>query len=86
MSKVRWGIIGTGSIASAFAHSIKHCNHSELSAVFGRNKETLQIFSQKFDVAGINDIDELVVSNSIDAIYIATPVLQYKLHLSLIHI
>ena len=73
MSKVRWGIIGTGSIASAFAHSIKHCNHSELSAVFGRNKETLQIFSQKFDVAGINDIDELVVSNSIDAIYIATP-------------
>ena len=60
MSKVRWGIIGTGSIANAFAHSIKHCNHSELSAVFGRNKETLQIFSQKFDVAGINDIDELV--------------------------
>ena len=46
MSKVRWGIIGTGSIANAFAHSIKHCNHSELIAVFGRNKETLQIFSQ----------------------------------------
>ena len=73
MSKVRWGVIGTGSIANAFAHSIKHCNHSELSAVFGRNKETLQTFSQKFDVAGINDIDELVTSNGIDAIYIATP-------------
>ena len=73
MSKVRWGIIGTGSIANAFAHSIKYCNQSELSAVFGRNKETLQTFSQKFDVAGINDIDELVISNGIDAIYIATP-------------
>ena len=73
MSKVRWGIIGTGSIANAFAHSIKHCNHSELIAVFGRNKETLQTFSQKFDVAGINEIDELVASNAIDAIYIATP-------------
>ena len=73
MSKVRWGVIGTGSIANAFAHSIKHCNHSELSAVFGRNKETLQTFSQKFDVAGISEIDELVASNAIDAIYIATP-------------
>ena len=73
MSRVRWGIIGTGSIANAFAHSIKYCNHSELSAVFGRNKETLQTFSQKFDVSGINEIDELVASNAIDAIYIATP-------------
>jgi aryl-alcohol dehydrogenase-like predicted oxidoreductase/predicted dehydrogenase len=73
MSKVKWGVIGTGSIANAFAHSIKHCSHSELIAVFGRNKETLQIFSQKFDVTGINDIEELVSSNEIDAIYIATP-------------
>ncbi len=73
MSKIRWGIVGTGSIASAFAHSIKHCNQSELISVFGRNKETLEIFSQKFNVTGINDIEELVSSNEIDAIYIATP-------------
>ncbi len=73
MSKVRWGIIGTGSIANAFAHSIKHCNHSELISVFGRNKETLQTFSQKFHITGINDIGELVASTVIDAIYIATP-------------
>ena len=73
MPTVKWGIIGTGSIANAFAHSIKHCNHSELISIFGRNKETLQTFSQKFDVAGIDEIDELVASNAIDAIYIATP-------------
>ena len=73
MSKIRWGIVGTGSIASAFAHSIKHCNQSELISVFGRNKETLEIFSQKFNVTGINDIEGLVSSNEIDAIYIATP-------------
>ena len=66
MSKVRWGIIGTGSIANAFAHSIKHCNHAELIAVFGRNKETLQTFSQKFDVAGINDICLLYTSDAAD--------------------
>ena len=73
MSKIRWSVIGTGSIANAFAHSIKHCKHSELIAVFGRNKEALQTFSEKFDVVGVNDIDELVSSNKIDAIYIATP-------------
>ena len=73
MSKVRWGVIGTGSIANAFAHSIKHCNHSKLIAVFGRNKEILQEFSTKFDATGINNIDELVTSNAIDAIHIATP-------------
>jgi len=73
MSKIRWSVIGTGSIANAFAHSIKHCKHSELIAAFGRNKEALQTFCEKFDVAGINDIDELVSSNQTDAIYIATP-------------
>lgn len=73
MPKVRWGVIGTGSIANAFAHSIKHCKYSELIAVFGRNKETLQEFSSKFDAIWVNDIDELVTSNAIDAIYIATP-------------
>ena len=73
MSKVRWSVIGTGSIANAFAHSIKHCKYSELIAVFGRNKETLQEFSSKFNAIVINDIDELVTSNAIDAIYIATP-------------
>ena len=50
MSKIRWGIIGTGSIASAFAHSIKYCQYSELIGVFGRGDEKLNSFSSKFDI------------------------------------
>ena len=34
MSKIRWGIVGNGSIASAFAHSIKYCQYSELIGVY----------------------------------------------------
>ena len=73
MPKIRWGVIGTGSIANAFAHSIKHCNYSELISVYGRNKETLKVFSKKFNINGIDAVEKLVSSNDLDAIYIATP-------------
>ena len=32
-SKVKWGIIAAGSIANAFAHSIKYSENSELKSV-----------------------------------------------------
>ena len=50
MKQINWGIIGTGAIASAFAHSIEHCSHSKLSGVYGRNAEALNVFSKKFKV------------------------------------
>ncbi|MDA8808998.1 Gfo/Idh/MocA family oxidoreductase, partial [Gammaproteobacteria bacterium] len=73
MSKIRWGIIGTGSIATAFAHSIKYCQYSELIGVFGRGNEKLNSFSSKFDIKSYRDIDNLIASEEIDAVYIATP-------------
>ena len=73
MPKIRWGVIGTGAIANAFAHSIKHCNYSELISVYGRNKETLKVFSKKFNINGIDAVEKLLSSNDVDAIYIATP-------------
>jgi aryl-alcohol dehydrogenase-like predicted oxidoreductase/predicted dehydrogenase len=73
MPKIRWGVIGTGSIANAFAHSIKYCNYSELISVYGRNKETLKVFSKKFNINGIDTVEKLVSSHDVDAIYIATP-------------
>ena len=73
MSKIKWGIIGTGSIANAFAHSIKYCDHSKLISVYGRNEATLRQFSKKFNIQGHSDINSLLSSNDIDAVYIATP-------------
>ena len=40
MKQINWGIIGSGSIASAFAHSIKSTSNSKLIGLFGRNVET----------------------------------------------
>ena len=73
MPKIRWGVIGTGAIANAFAHSIKHCNYSELISVYSRNKETLKVFSTKFNINGIDAVEKILSSNDVDAIYIATP-------------
>ena len=73
MPKVRWGIIGTGSIANAFAHSIQHCEYSSLVSVYGRNNSTLEQFSSKFKIDCYNDIDLFISSEAIDAVYIATP-------------
>ena len=73
MSKIRWGIVGNGSIASAFAHSIKYCQYSELIGVYGRNDDKLNSFSSKFDIKPYKDINDLIASKEIDAVYIATP-------------
>ena len=47
MTNIRWGIIGTGSIATAFAHSIKYSDNSSLVAVHGRNEKKLGDFCKK---------------------------------------
>ena len=73
MSKIKWAIIGTGSIANAFAHSIKHCQSSELIGVFGRNQNNLNNFSSKFGIKAYQNIENLIRSSEVDAIYIATP-------------
>ena len=73
MHKTRWGIIGSGNIADAFAHSIKYCQNSELISIFGRNSETVSQFSTKFDINPYLDLHDFLSSNEIDAVYIATP-------------
>ena len=73
MTNIRWGIVGTGSIATAFAHSIKYSNNSSLEAVYGRNESKLKDFCNKFEVESINEPNNLFTSDHIDAIYIATP-------------
>jgi aryl-alcohol dehydrogenase-like predicted oxidoreductase/predicted dehydrogenase len=73
MNKVKWGIIGSGNIAKAFAHSIKYCENSDLISIFGRNEETVKQFSTKFGIKPYTNLEDFISSNKIDAVYIATP-------------
>lgn len=71
---IRWGIAGTGHIARQFAGDIHHAPGACLSAVASRSADTAKTFAQRFDdVTGFASLNEMITSNLIDAIYIATP-------------
>ena len=71
-SKVKWGIIAAGSIANAFAHSIKYSENSELKSVLGRNEEKVNAFAEKHQIQPFTD-QESFFDSEIDAVYVATP-------------
>ena len=74
MNTIRWGIVGTGGIATSMAGMIKLADVSEIGAVSSRRMETAQAFAQDHDVSNAFDPwQEMVDSGLVDAIYVATP-------------
>lgn len=74
MSKLRWAVIGTGTIAATFAEDIARTKNAALVAVFSRNAETGADFARRFGpLAVFTDLDVLAETPDIDAIYIASP-------------
>ena len=74
MNEVRWGIIGTGQIAQAFASDFVHAKTGELRAVASRNKHTADDFAERFGIElAMVDYYSLINSHEVDVIYIAVP-------------
>ena len=72
MKEVKWGIIAAGSIANAFAHSIKYSENATLSCVLGRNEEKVNSFAEKHNCQPYLDLESFLDSG-IEAVYVATP-------------
>jgi predicted dehydrogenase len=71
---IRWGIVGTGGIANHMASMIKLAARSELVAVASRKIETAKQFANKHGISGaFGSWSEMLSSNTVDAIYVATP-------------
>ena len=72
--KMRWGILGTGSIAKSFARGLQDTPNAYLTAVGSRTQESADMFGELFSVPvrcpSYQDLAELT---EIDAIYISTP-------------
>ena len=66
MQTIKWGVIGPGSIATAFAHSIQDTNNSELISVFGRSKEKTIHFADSFNLKSYDDLEDFISSDDID--------------------
>lgn len=74
MSQFKWGIIGTGGIARAFATDIALLGNHVVAAVGSRSLEKAESFIGSIPGAqAYGSYDELIDAPHIDAIYVATP-------------
>jgi predicted dehydrogenase len=74
VSQFKWGIIGTGGIARAFANDIAFLSDHVVAAVGSRNLENAESFVKTIPGAKAHgSYDALINDADIDAVYVATP-------------
>ena len=72
--KIKWGIIGLGTIAHQFANDLMLIEDAELAAVASRNLEKSQEFAKEYDCPkAYSSYDAIINDPEIDILYIATP-------------
>lgn len=73
-TKIKWGIVGPGRIATKFIEDLKLVDGAEITAVASRSLEKAKNFAAAFNIAHVfGNYDELFDSDVVDVLYIATP-------------
>ena len=71
---LRWGIIGTGTIANKFAIGLTSAPNHQLIAIGSRSAEKAKTFGDKFNVPNRHTSYEALVNDpEVDAVYVGTP-------------
>lgn len=73
LNDFRWGILGTGKIARAFANDLAYLDSHCVAAVGSRTNKSAENFALQFPGAQPFGSYEELVASEVDAIYIATP-------------
>ncbi len=74
MKNIRWGILGTGKIARAFAEDLKYASGAVLQAVGSRTTDQADSFGDLFDIPNRHgSYEDLAADPEVDVVYIATP-------------
>lgn len=72
-TKIRWGIIGPGSIAKAFRGGLEKAEHGVLAAIATRDPNKPNLATDFPGVRVVKGYDALLADPEIDAVYIAVP-------------
>lgn len=74
LAKMRWGILGPGSIAHKFAIGLKAIPDAEIVAVGSRDLQRADTFADAFDIPYRHgNYVELAANSEVDVVYVATP-------------
>ena len=74
MSRIRWGIVGSGYIARKMAEALAVLPDAELTAIGSRSYERADAFGQEFDVPHrLESYEDVATCEDVDVVYIATP-------------
>jgi predicted dehydrogenase len=73
--ELRWGILGTGTIANSFIQQIQEAG-GVISAIGSRSLENARTLIEQHDLSAqaFGSYDELLASKSVDIVYVATPI------------
>ena len=73
-TELKWGIIGPGGIARAFARGLAGSRTGRLVAVGSRSQESADRFGEEFEIQRRHtSYEQLLADDQVDAVYVATP-------------
>ena len=74
MSRVRWGILGAGSIAGRFSEALAALPEAETLAVGSRSQDSADRFAEAHGFSrAYPSYEELAADPDVDVVYVATP-------------
>ena len=74
MEPLRWGVIGTGSIAATLTADLKLTGAGRVVAVGSRHQQSADRFADQFDIPHRHgSYEKLVTDPDVEVVYVATP-------------
>jgi len=70
--KLRFGIIGPGTIAHVHYRAVMQSRAAEVVSVYGRNPEKAQTFAGQYGIKAYHDLESFLAADDLDAVTIAT--------------